>query len=122
MSAKWIGETTERISGAACWLLVVSMFSLALPVAAQDAAPSNGTVRPAQRPVGDNTREILAAQREGTQAGPLLPMTGEQGALGYTRYMNSFTYPLPEFMGAQTSGSALRGGVSNAGNMSAPAR
>ncbi|QQX87506.1 DUF3613 domain-containing protein [Cupriavidus necator] len=70
---------------------------------------------PAQREIGADTRAILAIQREGTQAGPMLPMRGEQAALGYERYMNSFRFALPEFYTGQANASTARSG--SAGQM-----
>ncbi|KAI3597267.1 hypothetical protein D8I24_6727 [Cupriavidus necator H850] len=70
---------------------------------------------PAQREIGADTRAILAIQREGTQAGPMLPMHGEQAALGYERYMNSFRFALPEFYTGQANASTARSG--SAGQM-----
>lgn len=71
--------------------------------------------RPAQREIGTDTRAILAIQREGTQAGPMLPMHGEQAALGYERYLNSFRFALPEFYTGQANASTTRSG--SAGQM-----
>ncbi len=114
-----------------CRVTVAStIFFVLTPAAnAQDAVPATVTAetagsaaRPAQRPIGDDTRAILSAQREGTQAGPLLPLSGEVAAIGYVRYLNGFSYPLPEFLGTQTSGSALRGNTGNTSSMSAPLR
>ncbi|WP_432261651.1 DUF3613 domain-containing protein [Cupriavidus sp. TMH.W2] len=81
------------------------------------AATSSGMPqgRPAQREIGADTRAILAIQREGTQAGPMLPMHGELAALGYERYMNSFRFALPEFYTGQANASTARSG--SAGQM-----
>ncbi|SOZ19026.1 Conserved hypothetical protein [Cupriavidus taiwanensis] len=70
---------------------------------------------PAQREIGADTRTILSIQREGTQAGPMLPMHGEQAALGYERYLNSFRFALPEFYTGQANASTTRAG--SAGQM-----
>lgn len=97
---------------------------LAPAVQAQPATPpaeaSPGAIGmpaepPAAREIGADTRAILAVQREGTQAGPLLPMHGEQAALGYERYMNSFRFALPEFYTGQANASTARAG--SAGQM-----
>ncbi len=66
--------------------------------------------RPGQREIGADTRAILAIQRESTQAGPMLPMHGEQAALGYERYLNSFRFALPEFYTGQANASTVRSG------------
>ncbi len=49
-------------------------------------------------------------QREGTQAGALVPMTGEQAALGYQRYLDSFRFALPEFYTGQADATTARAG------------
>ncbi|ODV41767.1 hypothetical protein AWV79_33240 [Cupriavidus sp. UYMMa02A] len=102
------------------------MALLAMPVLAQDAgappatasagtpgtpAMSNAaTSQPVPDEVGANTRAILAIQREGTQAGALVPMTGEQAALGYQRYLDSFRFALPEFYTGQADATTTRAG------------
>ncbi|RZT29346.1 DUF3613 domain-containing protein [Cupriavidus agavae] len=87
-------------------LAAVSLTAFAQAGAGQPPGPQ----RPNAVPVGDATRNLLAIQRSGTQAGPLQPLTGEQAALSYARYMQSFQYPLPEFYTSQATGSPLRGG------------
>lgn len=62
-------------------------------------------------PVGATTRALLDIQRNGTQAGKMLPLSGEQATLTYARYMRSFTHALPEFFTTQATGSPLRGGA-----------
>ncbi|WP_427307526.1 DUF3613 domain-containing protein [Cupriavidus sp. H39] len=106
---------------AAC--LALGLWALAPLAHAQgDAAMAEAAVastmppgRPAQREIGADTRAILAIQREGTQAGPMLPMHGEQAALGYERYLNSFRFALPEFYTGQANASTTRSG--SAGQM-----
>ncbi|AMR80440.1 DUF3613 domain-containing protein [Cupriavidus nantongensis] len=103
---------------AAC--VALCLWTLApLAYAQDDAAPTEAagmpTARPAQREIGADTRTILAIQREGTQAGPMLPMHGEQAALGYERYLNSFRFALPEFYTGQANASTTRAG--SAGQM-----
>lgn len=89
-------------------LFVVAM--LAAPVMAQQpSAP--GATRASDAPVGETTRTLLDIQRDGSQAGPMQPLTGDQAALGYARYMRSFTHPLPEFFTTMATGSPLRGGA-----------
>lgn len=63
-----------------------------LPVALPLAA------RPA---IGDTTRALLQLQAGGTHAGARLPILGDQAALSYARYLDSFTHPIPEFLDAR---------------------
>lgn len=107
---------------AACVALCLGALAALAPLAhAQgdatmtEAAAGMPPVRPAQREIGADTRAILAIQREGTQAGPMLPMHGEQAALGYERYLNSFRFALPEFYTGQANASTTRAG--SAGQM-----
>lgn len=102
---------------AAC--VALSLCALASPAHAQGdaataaAAPTAAgllAAPPAQREIGADTRTVLAIQREGTQAGPMLPMHGEQAALGYERYLNSFRFALPEFYTGQANASTTRAG------------
>ncbi|KHK54470.1 signal peptide protein [Ralstonia sp. A12] len=53
------------------------------------AAPKAGTN------VNEATRTLLKAQRDGTYAGELVPLRGEQAALAYQRYLNSFNQTMP---------------------------
>jgi|GEM_PF-2147860 len=95
-------------------VLLLAMLAATAPAMAQQTEPP-ATPMPSQRardvPVGDRTRTLLDIQRNGTQAGPLLPLTGEQAALGYARYLRSFAHPLPEFFTTMATGSPLRGGA-----------
>ena len=78
-------------------------------------APATNSVGPNDVPVGDTARNLLDIQRNGTQAGPMQPLTGDQAARNYARYIQSFNYPLPEYFATQATGSPLRGGVGSAG-------
>ncbi|WP_423193851.1 DUF3613 domain-containing protein [Cupriavidus sp. H18C2] len=84
--------------------------TVCVPALAQQP-PAPEAARAAEVPVGDTTRTLLEIQRSGAQAGPMLPLTGDQAALGYARYMRSFTHPLPEFFTTMATGSPLRGGA-----------
>lgn len=118
MTAKLLVAIPKR---AAC--VVLGLCALAPLAHAQgdaamtEAAAAAGmpAARPAQREIGADTRAILSIQREGTQAGPMLPMHGEQAALGYERYLNSFRFALPEFYTGQANASTTRAG--SAGQM-----
>ncbi|WP_066742694.1 DUF3613 domain-containing protein [Cupriavidus sp. D384] len=92
--------------------LLAASFALAAAapaVAQQQPAPND--VRPNDVAVGDTTRSLLDIQRNGSQAAPMQPLTGDQATLGYARYMRSFTHPLPEFFSTISTGSPLRGGA-----------
>lgn len=106
-----------RIAIPALCVLMLAPAALAQPDRATTEAAATGMPAgsPAQREIGADTRAILAIQREGTQAGPMLPMHGEQAALGYERYMNSFRFALPEFYTGQANASTARAG--SAGQM-----
>lgn len=58
---------------------------------------------------GETTRMLLAVQRNGTQAGQMLRVPGEQAALAYQRYLDSFRHPIPERFVGQTSGAGIVG-------------
>lgn len=47
--------------------------------------------------LGRDTRAALALQVDGTAAGPVLPMPGEEASAAYKRYLDSFAHPIPEF-------------------------
>ncbi len=73
----------------ACGMAVAQGFSGADPQSAASPAPSVGSN------VGDATRALLKAQHQGTYAGEFVPLRGEQAALAYQRYLNSFNQPMP---------------------------
>ncbi|EYS97714.1 hypothetical protein CF68_05800 [Cupriavidus sp. SK-4] len=100
---------------ALCLLMLAPAAQAQADRATTEAATGMPAGSPAQREIGADTRAILAIQREGTQAGPMLPMHGEQAALGYERYMNSFRFALPEFYTGQANASTARAG--SAGQM-----
>ncbi|QYY27626.1 DUF3613 domain-containing protein [Cupriavidus pinatubonensis] len=104
-----------QLSGLAAAAALLAAPALAQDVGATQSAARPGmsaeaTGQPAASEVGANTRAILAIQREGTQAGALVPMTGEQAALGYERYLDSFRFALPEFYTGQANASTVRSG------------
>ncbi|MFP4592374.1 DUF3613 domain-containing protein [uncultured Ralstonia sp.] len=47
------------------------------------------------RNVNDAARALLSAQRDGTYAGEAAPLRGEQAALAYQRYLDTFSRPMP---------------------------
>ena len=89
-------------AGAAAWLMCnpaeAQGFSGGNPQNATQAAPNVGTN------VNDATRALLKAQRDGTYAGEFVPLRGEQAALAYQRYLDSFSRPMPGL--SQTASSA----------------
>ncbi|CAJ0822110.1 DUF3613 domain-containing protein [Ralstonia flaminis] len=81
----------------ACGIAAAQGFSGADAQSAALAAPKVGTN------VNDATRALLRAQRDGTYAGEFVPLRGEQAALAYQRYLNSFNQPMPS-VAAQNTG------------------
>ena len=89
-------------AGMAVWLMRnpagAQGFSGGNPQNATQAAPNVGSN------MGDATRALLKAQRDGTYAGEFVPLRGEQAALAYQRYLDSFSRPMPGL--SQTAPSA----------------
>ncbi|CAJ0888784.1 hypothetical protein R20233_03350 [Ralstonia sp. LMG 32965] len=89
-------------AGAAAWLMTnpagAQGFSGGNPQNPAQAAPNVGS------DMGDATRALLKAQRDGTYAGEFVPLRGEQAALAYQRYLDSFSRPMPGL--SQTASSA----------------
>lgn len=69
-------------------IMLAGLVAVCLPPAAQ-AEP------PLTRPMGETTRAALAIQRNGTQAGQPVQVSGAQAALSHKRYLDSFTHPIP---------------------------
>ncbi|MFY0476916.1 DUF3613 domain-containing protein [Achromobacter marplatensis] len=69
------------------------------PVAAQTGAPAavQPAAAPVQEGVGDVTRGLLAAQADGRRAGGALPILGPVSSAAWTRYVDSFRHPIPEW-------------------------
>lgn len=91
-------------AGMAVWLMSnpasAQGFSGGNPQNATQAAPNVGSN------MGDATRALLKAQRDGTYAGEFVPLRGEQAALAYQRYLNSFNQPMPSLAAQSTGGRA----------------
>jgi hypothetical protein len=92
-------------------------------LAADRATPATSTVpSPSNLPIateaevgdedhlGDATRALLQVQTNGSQAGPVLPMLGDQASASYRRYLRSFDHDIPEFFDAkvQQDGASTR--------------
>ena len=88
-------------AGMAVWLMSnpagAQGFSGGNPQNATQAAPNVGSN------MGDATRALLKAQRDGTYAGEFVPLRGEQAALAYQRYLDSFSRPMPGLSQTATS-------------------
>ncbi|VVE08508.1 hypothetical protein PTE31013_02522 [Pandoraea terrigena] len=68
--------------------------------------------------LGDETEALLALQASGLAAGPGLPMLGSTASRAYKRYLDSFTYPIPQFYPAIVQGDTGTG--NNGGGAGAP--
>lgn len=70
-------------------------------------APAPATSQPARQAepapiaVGDITRALLAAQADGRRAGSELGIPGPVASASWKRYVDSFTYPIPELFEAR---------------------
>lgn len=60
------------------------------PMPAASTAPVRGQI-------GDATRNLFRLQASGQQAGPRLPILGDQATLSYARYLKSFQHEIPDF-------------------------
>lgn len=73
------------------------------PPGAADGGANASAASPALADVGDDggigytTRQLLRMQASGSQAGPSLPMLGDEATAAYRRYLQSFNHPIPEF-------------------------
>ncbi|WP_157211473.1 DUF3613 domain-containing protein, partial [Pandoraea sp. B-6] len=72
--------------------------------------------------LGDETEALLALQAGNLAAGPGLPMLGSTASRAYKRYLDSFTYPIPQFYPAIVQGDTGTGnnGGGSAGAAPAP--
>lgn len=68
--------------------------SATTPIAA--SAPASAP-RPARTQNGETTRSLFRLQASGQQAGPRLPILGDQATLSYARYLKSFEHEIPDF-------------------------
>lgn len=59
-------------------------------------APSTEPTQQSANFIGETTTRLLAAQADGSIAGPGLPMLGAAGNLSWHRYLDSFKYKIPE--------------------------
>lgn len=58
---------------------------------------------------GQATRDLIRLQASGTQAGPGLPVLGDQARASYARYLKSFEHELPEYF-ENTVGTSTKAG------------
>lgn len=83
--------------------LAVLLIGTAHYAFAQSVAPEEQPARQdapkSMRAVGATTTALLEAQADGSIAGPGLPMLGVTGNLSWHRYLDSFTYKIPETFG-----------------------
>lgn len=92
-------------------LAIAGLAMLCQPGFAQDnTALAGGTTAPSTvyngpYELGQSTRQWLAMQRDGTQAGRGMPILGEPATLSYQRYVDSYKYKIPEtYQSAVSSG------------------
>ncbi|VVD96435.1 hypothetical protein PEP31012_01881 [Pandoraea eparura] len=71
--------------------------------------------------LGDETEALLALQANNLAAGPGLPMLGSTASRAYKRYLDSFTYPIPQFYPAIVQGDTGTGNNGGGGAGAAPA-
>lgn len=69
--------------------------------AAPAPTPAAAQAEPAPIAVGDITRALLAAQADGRRAGSELGIPGPVASASWKRYVDSFTYPIPELFDAR---------------------
>ena len=73
----------------------------AAPAPAPAASQPARQTEPAPIAVGDITRALLAAQADGRRAGSELGIPGPVASASWKRYVDSFTYPIPELFEAR---------------------
>lgn len=57
---------------------------------------------------GDSVRNLLRLQASGQQAGPRLPILGDQATASYARYLKSFEHEIPDFFDPDVGRSSNR--------------
>jgi hypothetical protein len=65
--------------------------------------------------LGDETQALLALQASNLAAGPGLPMLGATASRAYKRYLDSFTYPIPQFYPTMIQSDSGNGGGGGGG-------
>lgn len=73
----------------------------ATPAPSPAASQAAREAEPAPIAVGDITRALLAAQADGRRAGSELGIPGPVASASWKRYVDSFTYPIPELFEAR---------------------
>ncbi|MHC1651935.1 DUF3613 domain-containing protein [Stenotrophomonas maltophilia] len=67
------------------------------PPAVVSAPMPAASAAPVRDQIGDATRNLFRLQASGQQAGPRLPILGDQATLSYARYLKSFQHEIPDF-------------------------
>ena len=86
--------------------LSVPAAPLPTPSPTVERSSSNRDIDTGYRPtpaIGDATRALVSLQASGQQAGPALPIPGDQAKRSYARYLQSFEHPIPEQFEARVS-------------------
>ncbi|WP_224785685.1 DUF3613 domain-containing protein [Pandoraea fibrosis] len=71
--------------------------------------------------LGEETEGLLALQASNLAAGPGLPMLGSTASRAYKRYLDSFSYPIPQFYPTMIQSDSGSGGGAGGGGGAAPA-
>ncbi|MEF9388119.1 hypothetical protein V4890_21200 [Ralstonia solanacearum species complex bacterium KE056] len=82
------------------------------------ATDAKQAARQASPRVDDSMRVLMSAQRGGVYAGEAVPLRGEQAALAYQRYLDTFSRPMPGL----SQGSAGQRGAAPTGSAGTPSR
>lgn len=59
--------------------------------------PSLANAETPSTEIGSTTRALLSMQADGSHAGQLLPIPGQEASASYARYLKSFEHPIPVF-------------------------
>lgn len=97
-----------RLIRVAVSVCIVMAMAPATAVASGEMSGDKAAKVPA---VGDMTRAALAIQRNGSQAGNLVPLRGEQAAISYKRYLDSFAHPIPQYFGTASANTSSASGA-----------
>lgn len=77
-------------------LLIVGQISPPAAAAVSDGT-AQATVKNRRHEIGETTHQLLELQASGRAGAPVQPMTGDEAAASYKRFIDSFSHPIPEY-------------------------
>lgn len=108
VTARTVPAPSRRLRALCLAALLIACAQYAFAQSESNDASAAEPARQSANTVGETTTALLAAQADGSIAGPGLPMLGATGNLSWHRYLDSFKYKIPESFNSKVDEAASR--------------